>query len=65
MLDAAAVNMDSDARAEQYKEIQQIVAEEMPYIYLYQDVSFMGMSDALDYEPRIDKMFHVDEIKSK
>ncbi|MFS0728246.1 ABC transporter substrate-binding protein [Paenibacillus sp. 1P07SE] len=65
LLDAAAVNMDPDSRAEQYKEIQQIVAEEMPYIYLYQDVSFMGMSDSLDYEPRIDQMFHVDEIKSK
>ncbi|WP_020614846.1 ABC transporter substrate-binding protein [Paenibacillus daejeonensis] len=65
LLDAAAVNMDPDSRAEQYKEVQQIVAEEMPYIYLYQDVSFMGMSDSLDYDPRIDQMFHVDEIKTK
>lgn len=65
LLDLAAVNMNPEERAAQYREVQQIVAEEMPYIYLYQDVNFMGVSDDLDYMPRIDQMFYVEEIKKK
>lgn len=65
LLDLAAVNMNPEERAAQYKEVQQIVAEEMPYIYLYQDVNFMGVSDEVKYMPRIDQMFYVEEIKGK
>jgi peptide/nickel transport system substrate-binding protein len=63
LLDAAAVNMDPESRAEQYREVQQIVAEELPYIYLYQMVGFTGVSDELDYQPRVDQMFYVEEIE--
>lgn len=65
LIEKAAVNMNPEERAAQYKEIQQIVAEELPYIYVYQFKDIHGASDALDFEPRVDQMYIVEEIKQK
>ncbi|GIQ69683.1 peptide ABC transporter substrate-binding protein [Xylanibacillus composti] len=65
LIEKARVNMNAEERAEQYQEIQRIVAEELPYIYVYQFKDIMGINDALDYEPRVDQMFYVEEIKRK
>mgnify|MGYP001305475745 CR=1 FL=1 len=65
LIEKAAVNMNPEERAEQYKEIQKIVAEELPYIYNYQFKDAYGASDALAYTPRVDQMFIVQEIKAK
>lgn len=64
LLDAAAVNMNEEERARQYQEVQKIVAEELPYIYLYQDVAVYGAANSIDFEPRLDDMYRVVDIKS-
>lgn len=65
LLDKAAVNMNQAERAKQYQEVQKIVAEELPYIYLYVMKDFYAVSDAIQYQPRVDGMFYVEEIKKK
>ncbi|WP_424768214.1 ABC transporter substrate-binding protein [Paenibacillus sp. sgz302251] len=65
LLDKAAVNMNPEEREEQYKQVQRIVAEELPYVYLYVMKDFYGVSDVVTYEPRVDTMFYVEEIKKK
>ncbi|TLS54039.1 ABC transporter substrate-binding protein [Paenibacillus antri] len=65
LLDRAAVNMNPEERAEQYKEVQRIAAEELPYIYLYRSNEYYSVGDDIEFTPRVDSMFYVEEIKSK
>ncbi|MCI3926281.1 ABC transporter substrate-binding protein [Paenibacillus sp. TRM 82003] len=65
LLDQAAVNMNPEERAKQYQQIQLIAAEELPYIYLYRSNEFYSASDSIEFKPRVDSMFYVEEIKSK
>ncbi|HZG87444.1 ABC transporter substrate-binding protein [Paenibacillus sp.] len=65
LMEKALVNMNPEERAEQYKEIQRIVAEELPYIYNYRHTDMYGVNDRLDYTPRVDQMFYAEEIKLK
>lgn len=65
LLDKAAINMNSEERAEQYKQVQLIVAQELPYIYLYVSKDFYAANDAIVFQPRVDGMFYVEEIKKK
>ncbi|WP_150462199.1 ABC transporter substrate-binding protein [Nesterenkonia ebinurensis] len=62
LLEAAAVNMDEEEREEQYQQVQEIVAEELPYIYLYQQVTFRASAEGINYEPRADDMVYVEYI---
>src|SRR5699024_6399039 len=61
----AEVNMDLDERIEQYKKAQEIVAEDLPYIYLYAEMSNYGVSDRIDFTPRSDEMLFVTDITKK
>lgn len=63
LLDRAAVNMNEVERAEQYKTIQQMHAQELPFIILNQGVEFYGVNDRIQFEPRVDSMFFAEEIK--
>lgn len=63
LLDAAAINLNKEERATQYQQVQKIVAEEMPYIYLYQDVAVYGANDSIAFEPRMDDMYYVQDIE--
>lgn len=65
ILDKAEVNMDLDERIEQYKKAQEIVAEDLPYIYLYAEMSNYGVSDRIDFTPRSDEMLFVTDIAKK
>ncbi|WP_026560431.1 ABC transporter substrate-binding protein [Bacillus sp. J37] len=65
LLDKAAVNMNPEERAKQYQEVQKIVSEELPYIYIYVLKDFYAVSDSVQFEPRVDGMFYVEEIKKK
>ena len=51
---AAAVNMDPESRAEQYVEIQRLINEDVPYVYLYQMLDTVGQNDRLSWEPPLD-----------
>ncbi len=54
LIRAAAVNMDPEARAEQYLEITNIKLEEAVSIPLYQMKDAIGKTDALDWDPPLD-----------
>ncbi|MUK88874.1 ABC transporter substrate-binding protein [Ornithinibacillus sp. L9] len=62
LLDAAAYNMDEEERAAQYQEIQQIFADELPVVYLFQLEGRYGVNDRINYTPRLDELYYVDEI---
>lgn len=63
LLDQALTNLDIKERQKQFQHIQQIVAEELPYIHLYNQVSVYGVSDRVTFHPRLDEIFFVDEVQ--
>lgn len=65
LIAAARVNMDPNERAEQYKRIQQIIAEERPHIYLYLEKSNYGVSDRINFQPQMDEMIIASQITRK
>ncbi|ACB86338.1 ABC transporter substrate-binding protein [Natranaerobius thermophilus] len=62
LLEKAESNMDFEERKEQYQEVQEIVAEELPYVYLYQQKDSYGINNRIDFEPRLDEMIYIPEI---
>ncbi len=65
LLADAEKNMNMEEREKQYKQAQEIIAEERPHIYLYQMNANYGVSDRINFEPRLDEMLFVDEITLK
>jgi peptide/nickel transport system substrate-binding protein len=65
LLITAESNMDLEERADQYKQAQELIAEDRPQIYLYQLESIYGVNDRVSFEPRLDEMFLVDNINLK
>lgn len=65
LVELAGVNMDFAEREEQYKQAQEIIAEDRPYVYLYAEKANYGVNDRIDYTPRSDEMLYVKEIKRK
>lgn len=65
LLNAATSNMNPEERIEQYQKAQELIAEDRPQIYLFQVESIYGKNDRIDYAPRVDEMFYVDEITLK
>jgi peptide/nickel transport system substrate-binding protein len=49
LITAAAVNMDPDARAAQYVQVQDLINAENPHVYLYLMKDAMGKSDRLEF----------------
>lgn len=62
LLEAAAYNMNEEKRAEQYQQVQQILAEDRGAVYLFQLEGRYGVSDRLNYTPRLDELYVIDEI---
>ncbi|KGR78726.1 peptide ABC transporter substrate-binding protein [Ureibacillus manganicus DSM 26584] len=65
LLDAADKNLNTEEREKQYQKVQEIVAEEVPIIPLFQIYSFTGVNDRINYEPRIDEMILIENITLK
>lgn len=65
LLVAAESNMNLEERVEQYKQAQELIAEDRPQIYLYQLESIYGVNERVSFEPRLDEMFYVDNITLK
>ncbi|PYZ99083.1 peptide ABC transporter substrate-binding protein [Alteribacter lacisalsi] len=63
LLQAAAVNMDAEEREQQYHQAQEIVAEDLPYVFLYQAESMAGVSDSINYEIAFDETIYVENIE--
>ncbi|WP_078392501.1 ABC transporter substrate-binding protein [Shouchella patagoniensis] len=62
LLEDAAYNMDEEEREAQYQEVQQILAEERGAVYLFQLQGRYGVNDRLDYTPRLDELYYVNDI---
>lgn len=65
LLKASASNMNAEERAKQIRRIEEIAAEEVPSIQLYQEKINMGVNDRIDYVPAQDEMIYVADIKGK
>ena len=65
LIDAAESNMHLDERNQQYYEIQEIIAEDRPYIYLYAERSNYAVNDRLSFEPRKDEMIIAEDITAQ
>lgn len=61
----ASRNLDRESRIEQFQEIQKTVAEERPHTFLYQDKVHYGVSDAIEFLPRLDEAMYFDHIIPK
>lgn len=61
----ASRNLDREERVEQFQEIQKIVAEERPHTFLYQDKVNYGVSNGIEFQPRLDEAMYFDHIKPK
>ncbi|MFC5449993.1 ABC transporter substrate-binding protein [Paenibacillus aestuarii] len=65
LLSAALINMNPKDRIAQYQQIQKIIANERPHIYLYNEQSLYGVKKTINFKPRTDEMIYVPEITKK
>jgi len=66
LLDSAMQTLDSGQRTKLYKEAQLILAEELPYIYLYHDRYFTALNTRrVSFDPPPNKDLLVEDIKRK
>lgn len=63
LLQAALSNMNPEERAKQYQQVQQHIANDRPTIYLYQMQGVYGVNKRINFAPRLDEMFILDDIK--
>ncbi|MEZ0481472.1 ABC transporter substrate-binding protein [Planococcus sp. SSTMD024] len=61
----AEQNMNEEERIEQFKEAQELIAEDRPQIYTFQLDAITGINDRVEFEPRLNEMFYVDSITLK
>lgn len=59
----ARQEMDTGARAEIYEQIQALLIEEAPFIFLFQIPDVYGVSDRVDFTPRLDQYVIGKELK--
>lgn len=55
LIDAARQEMDPDVRADLYGQVQELLIEEAPFIFLYQNPDVYGVSDRVNFSPRLDQ----------
>jgi peptide/nickel transport system substrate-binding protein len=65
LIEAAMINMNPEEREKQYQQAQEIIANDRPHIYLHQLKALFGVSDRLQFEPRLDEMTYVEDIELK
>lgn len=56
LLDEAHTTLDQQRRAEVYAELTQLIKDEAPVIFLYQEIGLYGIRDGVQWEPRSDEM---------
>ncbi|WP_322922685.1 ABC transporter substrate-binding protein [Paenibacillus campi] len=62
LLQAAAINLNPITRDKQYEQVQQILAQDRPAIYLFQMEGVYGVDQRIIFAPRRDEMFYADDI---
>jgi len=60
LLEAARTNMDKDIRINLYYKAAELIREEAPFIFLYQEAGLYGLHKGINWKPRTDEMiwFH-------
>lgn len=61
----AGRNLNEEERIRQYQEIQSIVAEERPHIFLFQQNANYGVSDRVTFQTRLDEVINFSDISLK
>jgi peptide/nickel transport system substrate-binding protein len=65
LIDEAGVNMDPEARAAQYVQIQDLIIQDNPHVYLYLMKDAMGKSDRLEFTMNPDNFLWMGFAKVK
>jgi peptide/nickel transport system substrate-binding protein len=65
LLRDAEKNMNAQEREKQYQRASEIVAEDRPQLYMFQQKAIYGVSDRIQFQPRLDEMLYADEIVAK
>ncbi|WP_432357291.1 ABC transporter substrate-binding protein [Sporosarcina sp. UB5] len=65
LLKASATNMNSEERKLQIQRIEEIAAEDVPHVQLYQETINNGVRDHIEFKPSQDEMIYVPSIKRK
>ncbi|MFT4416974.1 ABC transporter substrate-binding protein [Fredinandcohnia humi] len=61
----AGRNLNSEERIKQYQEIQAIVAEERPHVFLFSQNANYGVSDKVNFTPRLDEVINFSDVTLK
>lgn len=59
---AARSNMNQEERLEQFKQTQQIVAEELPAVTLLQINAPIAVSNEIEFSPRVDELYKIENF---
>jgi len=66
LLDKAESTVDQDARARMYREAQAILAEELPFIYIYAEKYFTGINtNRIEFSPPTSKDVLIEDMTKK
>jgi peptide/nickel transport system substrate-binding protein len=65
LLHDAEKNMNAQEREKQYQRAQEIVAQDRPHLFMFQQKSNFGVSDRIEFKPRLDEMLYADEMVVK
>lgn len=65
LLEEASSSMNEEERIEDYKKVQEIANEERPILPLFQLNQFFGVSNDVEYQPRMDELIYVPNIEKK
>ncbi|GIP38696.1 peptide ABC transporter substrate-binding protein [Paenibacillus sp. J31TS4] len=65
LLKAAETNMNLDEREKQFQQVQDVLANELPQIQLFQTKANFGVNKRIAFTPRVDEMIVADEIPLK
>lgn len=65
LFNAANQNLNAEERIQQYQKIAEIVAKERPHIFLFQQGANYGVSDHMNFAPRLDEVINFDDITEK
>jgi len=65
MLTRIEATDDRNRRAQQYSDVQKLIKDEAPFIFLYQADAAFGMSARVDYTPRPDETQWLYPLKLK
>lgn len=65
LLQEANTSLDPAVRTEKYQEVQKIASVEMPIIPLFQVDQFFGVTDGIEYAPRLDELIYIPDVHKK